>query len=181
MSLALEYLFSGTINTGRCSKLWSFVVALKTLDLLRLMMLEKAFHLVQEFLMGQIDNIDELCSDKVLSNHKATMEYINVAEKLKLQTISSKLLTIISNNLSSIIKEEEVHDNFAQLPFDLIKKILEHPAGSLSWKTKAFNLWFLANKETLSDQEKLGIYEVFTKVVTKKLENDEIYETVVIE
>ena len=72
-----------------------------------------------------------------------------------------------------MLKKNEAQRAFTLLSFDLIKKIMEHPAGKLSWKTKAFNLWFSANEENLESEEKLEIFKVFTKIVTEKLEDDD--------
>ena len=106
------------------------------------------------------------------------MQSMCLAEKLKLETISSRMLGLICSHLRLFNKvceiereRKEVHP-YVLVHYDVLKKIMEHPAGKHSWKIKAFNLWFSANEETLSDQEQNEILKFFMDFVSKKAESE---------
>ena len=50
---------------------------------------------------------------------------------------------------------------------------MKYPVGKLSWKVKAFNLWFSANEERLSGEEQKEVLKVFKDVVSQDIEDDD--------
>ena len=95
------------------------------------------------------------------------------AAELKIETVCSKFLTLIVNNLH-LFNQAWVTNNSSliEVPLHVIKQIMEHQDGKLSWKTKTFNLWFSANEESLSDQEKMEALRYFKDIFSDSIEEE---------
>ena len=153
-------------------------------------MLDKGFSHLEQYALEKLDKEDS----RLDQNRSRTENYFHIvmyamhlAEELKLESVFSRILDIICSHLNMFIEtfesgnnnDEEKFFSLTELTFDLIKKIMEHPDGKLSWKIKTFDLWFSANEETFSDQEKSEILKFFKdhikQNVDKDMEDSEIF------
>ena len=187
MSLALEWLFSGSINTEKYLGLPTTVL---TLDLLRLLMLNDAFSFLETYALDMMSKLDAVAvnlvngvQDKptllsIFCNEVLVTAYLT--DDLKFESMFSRVLGIICSHLNLFneaceTRKEEVNSfkyTLAHLSFAMVRKIMEHSNGKHSWKIKTFDLWFSANKETLTKREKVEILEFFKDFVCKRLNEE---------
>ena len=175
MEVVLKYLFTGSVGNVN-----SWVLKFRTMDVLRMLLLRKPFSSLENEILKSLENAS-LSLDKYSLRIDNEMSrgsywsgpepYYRVAKALKLVDLS-KLDKLYNVYLSLICKHLNLFNkawisnagSLKRLPFHVVKQIMEHPDGRLSWKTKTFNLWFSGNEDSLSGDEKVEILTSFKDI-----------------
>ena len=162
MQCVLRFLFSGDEKELLPPKP-NILPKIKVLDLLRLLLLDKAFEYVEEEVTSSLNRRfwKEILGhrDSVMKRYEAGRTYniapsMILAGKLKLEKISKQCLDILSSHLELLLHDSVEEEAFKTLPFETLKTILENPGGGdLAQKTGAFKMWFESNEDELNEED----------------------------
>ena len=180
MERVLRFLFSGDEKELILPPETDILLKIKVLDLLRLLLLDKAFEYVEEKVISIINRGEEILGvrDDVMKDYEDGYTYnitpsMILAGKLKLEKISKQCMDILSSHLELLLHDPEEEKAFKTLPFETLKTILENPGGGdLAQKTGAFKMWFESNEDELNEEDVKEILKFHLDFVSNSLNNN---------